>query len=110
MGTNNIRSHHKDVLNIVSTTTDDDKIIQTHFYAESLVHITFTNRLQLPALLDSGAGVNCIASSTLKQLNPRPVTQMCNKQVANTSGSNMRCTGYFYLSFYIANNQIRDRF
>ena len=93
----------KNVLNIASK--DNDELITTHFYLDSIVRLSINN-LTIAALIDSGSPINCIRVTTLQKIDPhykKQLTKPPPEEYTTASGSEMLPKGMINLNFTLSN-------
>ena len=94
------RSQDTNVLNIANI--QDSKIIETHFYLDSVVWIKMKN-IKIGSLVDSGSAVNCISLQTLKRVRPNFQRKLrpCTENFSSADGKQMQPMGTIFLQFEI---------
>ena len=98
-------SQDENVLTIAST--DDDDLITTHFYLDSIVRLSI-NDLTLAALIDSGSPINCIRTTTLQKIDPQYKKRLIKpppEEYTTASGSEMSLKGMINLTFTLNQHQ-----
>ncbi len=106
-----VNGHHGNVLSIADSVLPDSRIVTTHFYADSIVHISMFGT-DIGCLVDSGASISCIKLSLLNKLSPscKNAIRSTNFSFRTASGSALKPIGTIVLNFSLGNTICHIKF